>query len=69
MLRVLIGLGLPYAGVLGLLPWIASADVYVLGVPLVYAWMFLWFVLTSACLFVCWHGFDKHAADATQDDL
>jgi hypothetical protein len=68
MLRLLIGLGLPYAGVLGLLPWIASADVYVLGVPLVYAWLFLWFALTSACLFVCWHAFDKHTGDAIQQD-
>jgi hypothetical protein len=69
MLKLLIGLGLPYAGVLGLLPWIASADVYVIGVPLVYAWMFLWFGLTSLCLLVCWHGFDKRAADATPRDL
>jgi len=69
MVKLLIGLGLPYAGVLGLLPWIASSDFYVLGVPLVYAWMFLWFVLTSACLFVCWHCFDKRAAGATPNDV
>jgi hypothetical protein len=69
MVKVLIGLGLPYGGVLGLLPWIASADVYVLGVPLVYAWMFVWFVLTSACLFACWHWFDRHTADPTQHEI
>lgn len=68
MIKVLIGLGLPYVGVLGLLPWIASTEVDVLGVPLVYAWMFLWFGLTSACLFVCWHCFDRHAGDAASHD-
>jgi len=44
MLRYLIGLGIPYVGVIGLLPWIATKDAYILGVPLLYAWIFLWFV-------------------------
>ncbi|SAK66207.1 hypothetical protein AWB76_03786 [Caballeronia temeraria] len=61
MLKLLIGLGLPFAGVIGLLPWAASKDIYVLGVPFIYAWIFGWFVLTSVCLQVCWMLFDKKA--------
>jgi hypothetical protein len=60
MLKVLIGLGLPYIGVIGLLPWAASNDFYVLGVPFIYAWIFAWFILTSGCLLLCWLLFDKH---------
>jgi hypothetical protein len=63
MLRYLIGLGIPYAGVIGLLPWIATKDAYILGVPLLYGWIFLWFVLTSGCLFICWYFFDRHVSD------
>ncbi|AXF24604.1 hypothetical protein CUJ89_30515 [Burkholderia pyrrocinia] len=66
MAKFLIGLAVPYLGVLGLLPWVSSVDAYVFGVPFVYAWMFAWFVLTSACLFVCWRCFDKPAADAAR---
>ena len=61
MLRLILGLGLPYVGVVGLLPWAASKDVFVLGVPFVYAWIFSWFVLTAGCLWLCWMLFDRHA--------
>ncbi|ALS60441.1 DUF3311 domain-containing protein [Pandoraea norimbergensis] len=63
MLRLLIGLGLPYLGVVGLLPWAASVDRYVLGVPFIYGWIFLWFVLTSGCLYLCWMLFDRHQVE------
>ncbi len=59
MLKLLIGLGIPYLGVIGLLPWVASVDRYVLGVPFIYAWIFLWFVLTSLCMLTCWYLFDR----------
>jgi hypothetical protein len=65
MLRFILGLGLPFIGVIGLLPWAASKDTYVLGVPFVYAWIFAWFVLTSGCLWLCWTLFDRHAAEQT----
>jgi hypothetical protein len=61
MLKFLIGLGLPFIGVVGLLPWVASKDIYVLGIPFIYAWIFGWFVLTSVCLELCWVLFDKKA--------
>lgn len=62
MLKLLIGLGVPYVGVLGLLPWVASVDTVVLGVPFIYAWMFAWFFLTSVCMLICWRCFDRPAA-------
>jgi hypothetical protein len=61
MLKVLIGLVLPFVGVVGMLPWVASNDIYVLGIPFIYAWIFGWFVLTSVCLQLCWVLFDKPA--------
>jgi hypothetical protein len=64
MLKFLIGIGIPYIGVIGLLPWVASVDRFVLGVPFIYAWIFMWFVLTSICLQICWRLFDRHADDA-----
>ncbi|SAL84851.1 hypothetical protein AWB74_07083 [Caballeronia arvi] len=65
MLKLLIGIGIPYGGVIGLLPWVASAERFVFGVPLVYAWIFSWFVLTSVCLLVCWRMFDRDAGTRT----
>lgn len=65
MLKLLIGIGIPYVGVIGLLPWVASIDRFVLGVPIVYAWIFSWFVLTSGCLMVCWRVYDRDAGKLT----
>ncbi len=59
MLKVLIGLGLPYIAVIGLLPWVASVDISVFGVPFIYMWIFIWFVLTSVCMYLCWILFDR----------
>jgi hypothetical protein len=64
MLKFFIGIGIPYIGVIGLLPWVASVDRFVLGVPFIYAWIFTWFVLTSGCLLLCWRLFDRHVGDA-----
>ncbi|SEF02363.1 Protein of unknown function [Burkholderia sp. WP9] len=59
VLKLFIGLGIPYLGVIGLLPWVASVDRFVLGVPFIYAWIFAWFILTSGCLMICWRVFDS----------
>jgi hypothetical protein len=64
MLRYLIGIGIPYLGVIGVLPWVAAQDRYVLGVPFIFMWIFAWFVLTSGCLFACWMLFDRRASGA-----
>lgn len=64
MLKLLIGIGIPYFGVIGLLPWVASVERFVLGVPFIYAWIFAWFVLTSACMLACWCLFDRDAVES-----
>lgn len=64
MLKFIIGLGLPYSGVLVALPWVASTDRMVFGIPFVYAWMFSWFLLTSGCLLTCWTMFDRHTDES-----
>lgn len=51
---VAIGLGLPSAALLVVLPLIADTSVYVLNMPLVFFWVFAWFPLTSLCLWVAW---------------
>ena len=50
MLKLFIGIGIPYIAVIGLLPWVASVDRHLLGVPFIYLWIFMWFVLTSLCM-------------------
>ncbi|WP_030265681.1 DUF3311 domain-containing protein [Streptomyces violens] len=49
-----IGLGLPVLAILVVMPLLADTDVYILGIPLLWAWMFAWFPLTSLCLWVAW---------------
>lgn len=61
MRKLFIGLGIPYFGVIGMLPWVASVERFVLGVPFIYAWIFMWFVLTSGCMLACWWLFDRRA--------
>ena len=60
MLKISIGLGIPYGGVLLTLPWVATTDRAVFEIPFVYAWIFSWFLITSGCLLVCWRIFDCH---------
>lgn len=51
---LLIGLGLPAIGILIVLPLVANTSVEVLGVPLLFFWMFLLFPLTTLCLWAAW---------------
>jgi hypothetical protein len=60
MPSVFIGLVLPFAGVAGAIPFIADTDAAVAGIPLLFAWIFAWFPLTSACLWFCWWRYDRH---------
>jgi len=56
---VLIGLGIPAVAILVGSPLLANTSVYVLGMPLLYFWVFLWFPLTSLCLWISWNFFDR----------
>lgn len=53
---------------IGLLPWVASIDRFVFGVPFIYMWVFIWFVLTSGCMWLCWTLFDRHEPEAASDE-
>jgi hypothetical protein len=67
MLKGFIGLGIPYIAIIGLLPYVASVDRFIFGVPFIYMWIFSWFILTSACLYTVWYLFDRHEPDLAQE--
>jgi Protein of unknown function (DUF3311) len=60
MLRVAIGLGVPFIAVVVLLPLVNTVTFTLFNIPFLYLWMFSWFVLTSVCLATCWFAFDRH---------
>ncbi|WP_153733399.1 DUF3311 domain-containing protein [Sporosarcina obsidiansis] len=59
-LNVLIGLIIPFVGVIGGIVIFRNSEQFVLGFPILYFWMFLWFVLTTVCISLSWHFFDRH---------
>ncbi|MBY0221766.1 MULTISPECIES: DUF3311 domain-containing protein [Sporosarcina] len=58
-LNVLIGLVIPFVGVIGGILAFRNSEQFVLGFPILYFWMFLWFILTSICISLSWHFFDS----------
>lgn len=60
MLRVFIGLGIPFIGIVLMLPIINTVTLTVFNIPFLYVWMFSWFILASGCLGICWFAFDRH---------
>ena len=56
---VLIGLVIPFVAVVGGVAALSQSKYSVLGVPVVYFWIFLWFVLASVCLAASWYLFDR----------
>jgi hypothetical protein len=60
MLRAAIGLAVPFVAIVLMLPFVNSVKFTLFNVPFLYLWMFSWFVLTSACLAICWFAFDRH---------
>lgn len=59
MIRVLIGLIIPFIAIDLMLPWANSVELKIFEVPFVFVWMFSWFILTSICLLTCWVWFDR----------
>ena len=60
MLRLFIGLGVPFIAVVAMLPVVNEVTFTLFNIPFLYLWMFSWFILTSACLGICWLCFDRH---------
>jgi hypothetical protein len=60
MLRLFIGLGIPLIAIVAMLPVVNEVTFTLCNIPALYLWMFSWFVLSSACLGICWLCFDRH---------
>lgn len=56
---VLVGLVLPFVAVVGGVAVLGRSEFMVAGIPIVYFWVFLWFVLTTVCLAASWYFFDR----------
>ena len=56
---VLVGLVIPFVAVVGGVAVLSRSEFLVAGMPVVYFWVFLWFVLTSVCLAASWYFFDR----------
>ena len=64
---VLVGLVLPASAILVGIPLVADTTAHVLGIPLLFFWMFACFPFTTACLWVSWRFFDRaHYRDGTE---
>lgn len=57
---LIIGLVVPTVALLGGVAVFGSIDAVILGFPVVFAWVFFCFLLTTACLWTSWHFFDRH---------
>ena len=58
-----IGLGVPLVAMLVAMPLLADTSITVGGVPLLFAWIFAWFPLTSLCLWLAWRIDEPHYRD------
>jgi hypothetical protein len=56
---ILVGLVIPFVAVVGGVVLLGRSEFLVAGIPIVYFWVFLWFVLTSVCLAASWYLFDR----------
>lgn len=63
MLRVVIGLIIPFVAVALAVPLVNDVTWTLWNIPFLYLWMFAWFVLTFVCLAICWFCFDRHRPD------
>lgn len=58
--NLFIGLLIPVVCVIGGLIYFRYSEDFILGFPILYFWMFLWFILTSICISCSWFFFDKN---------
>ena len=62
----LLAIGVPFAGVLGGIVALSGSTATVFGVPILFAWLFLWMPLTSLCLHLAWKLFDCKDFEAAE---
>jgi uncharacterized membrane protein len=65
---VLVGLVVPFVAVVGGVAVLGGSQSLVMGFPIVFLWVFLWFVLTTVCLAASWYLFDRRYYEG-EDDL
>jgi hypothetical protein len=65
---VLVGLVVPFVAVVGGVAVLGGSQSLVMGLPIVFLWVFLWFVLTTVCLAASWYLFDRRYYEG-EDDL
>ncbi len=56
---ILVGLVIPFVAVVGGVAILGRSQSLVMGMLVVYYWVFLCFVLTAACLAASWYLFDR----------
>lgn len=59
LFNIVIGLIIPVVGLISGIIAFSNSDFFVLGFPILYFWMFMWFILTSVCISLSWHFFDS----------
>lgn len=64
---VFVGLVIPFVAVLGVIPFISRMDTTIMGFPILYFWIFLWFPLTTVCISISWH-LDRHIYEGGLDE-
>ena len=65
---ILIGLVVPALALVVGIPLVSDTSIYVAGIPLLFFWVFLWFPLTSICLWISWNVFDRQHYDLDRKD-
>lgn len=65
---VVVGLVVPFLAVVGGVAVLGRSQALVLGMPVVFLWIFVWFLLTSVCLAVSWYVFDSRYYEDEEDD-
>jgi tellurite resistance protein TehA-like permease len=53
------GLIIPFVGVIVGVALLSQSEMLLFSIPIIYFWIFLWFVLTSVCLAISWFCFDR----------
>jgi hypothetical protein len=56
---LLVGLVIPFVAVIAGVAFLSRSRMLIAGIPIVYFWIFLWFVVTSVCLAASWYLFDR----------
>ncbi|WP_298017408.1 DUF3311 domain-containing protein [uncultured Castellaniella sp.] len=56
---ILIATVIPAIAILVGIPVISGYEYTVLGIPLVFFWLFCWLPLTTLCMWLSWHYFER----------